>query len=197
MVTFKPGDCTENKLLGITSEIISIPEDGSGFIIETRIQPHKTPALTGHLHKTWTETFEILSGKASYRLDGKTLTAQAGDKLVFPPNVFHTHPWNTGDELLRYRQSDQFQHRNIEAARDIFRVFSTFYGLANDGKTLKDGTPSNPLQLATSMNLLMQNGSYIEGLPTGAQRIIFGGLAAVASGLGYQAWYEKYITPQP
>src|SRR4030095_4548562 len=87
----------ENPYAGQRSRIVTLPGETGGrqFLLEYINQPfageHAVPA---HLHTTYLETFEILKGRARYRLGAATRTAVAGERVVMPPLVPHVHPWS-------------------------------------------------------------------------------------------------------
>ncbi len=57
----------------IHSRIIVLKDDGEtnglGWLLEVHRAPHSGPDIAEHLHLTWTETFEIISGTAHYKLN--------------------------------------------------------------------------------------------------------------------------------
>jgi len=64
----------------------------AGWLLVVRCIPKATSDIPKHLHLTWTETFEIISGMAYYKLDGIQKTAKAGEKFVVLPRHLHIHP---------------------------------------------------------------------------------------------------------
>ena len=69
---------------------------GRGWVIEVHCPEGAAPAFLAHVHRTWTETFEILQGAATCRLGASEVRLAAGESIVMPPRVPHVHPWNTG-----------------------------------------------------------------------------------------------------
>jgi quercetin dioxygenase-like cupin family protein len=76
---------------------------GTGWLLEVHCIPKAPSDIPEHLHLTWTETFEIISGTAYYKLDGIQKTAKAGEKFVVLARHLHIHPWNAGDTEMVYR----------------------------------------------------------------------------------------------
>lgn len=94
---------------------------------------------TGHVHPSQTETFEIVSGTLTMKLDGRTVEAGPGDTVVVEPGVNHDFANNT-DEVVHFRAE-------VRPALMIESLIETMYGLAADGKTNRWGIP-NPLRMA-------------------------------------------------
>lgn len=185
------GDVLHDPQAGIRVTLIELRPDG--FIVDETIEPHKVPNTLNHFHQTWTEQFEIISGTGRYSLDNKEYAAAPGDCYEVKPGQAHIHPWNTGAEPLRFRQSDVFNPVDPTAAVDTFLGFSTLFALAREGKTNQDGTPKNPLQGLVVIDFFRQHGGYIYGVPVGVQNIMMGGGAALGKLFGYRAWYEKWL----
>ena len=82
----------DNPNVGQRSRFVTLPGEtgGTRFVLEYIDQPFAgEQAVPPHIHTAVTETFEILRGRARYRLGSETKTAQAGDRVVMPPMV---HP---------------------------------------------------------------------------------------------------------
>src|SRR6478672_4337761 len=123
---------------------------GRGWVIEVHCPEGAAPAVTAHVHRTWTETFEILQGSAACRLGDKELKLAAGESIVMPPNVVHVHPWNVGSGEMVYRQTNDFGASTPEAVDDVLGAFATINGLAREGRIGKRGMPKNLLQLVAT-----------------------------------------------
>lgn len=166
---------------------------GMGWLLEVHCQPHMPPDIAEHMHLTWTETFEIISGTAHYKLNGVQKTAQAGDKIVMPPRQTQVHPWNSGETELVYRQRDHFEKADPQAVQDVMGAFATLAGLAREGKVDAKGQPKNPLQLAATARLLGQYGGYDTRLPISVQNFLAATVGRLAMLLGYKAVYSRYV----
>jgi len=55
-----------------------------------------------HLHPIMEERFEVLEGRAAFRIDGVEIEAAAGSVVVAPPGRRHV-AWNPTDEPVRLR----------------------------------------------------------------------------------------------
>lgn len=166
---------------------------GNGWLLEHHSIPHAPPDIAEHMHLTWTESFEILSGEAFYKLNGVQKSAGAGDTIVMPPRQLHIHPWNAGETELVYRQFDRFDEPNPQAVQDVLGVFATLAGLAREGKVNRHGEPKNPLQLAVTLKVLNKYGGYDAKLPRRVQDVLAATLGSLAEALGYKAIYPQFV----
>jgi mannose-6-phosphate isomerase-like protein (cupin superfamily) len=164
-----------------------------GWLLEHHLPPHASNEVPEHLHITWTETFEILSGTAAYRLNREMKIAKAGDVVVMPPRVPHIHPWNTGDPDLVDHQRDDVGGRDPGAVQDVLGVFATRAGLIRAGLCDKRGRPKNPLQLAVTLKLLTKHGGYDANASIAAQNAVAVTLGTLGQLLGYRAVIKEYV----
>jgi hypothetical protein len=166
---------------------------GNGWELELHCRTNAGPDIAEHLHLDWTETFEIVSGSAYYKLDGIRKTAQAGESFVVHPRRLHVHPWNAGETEMIYRQNNKFSQSNPPAVQDVLGVFATIAGLTREGKVGNDGRPKNFLQLAATMRTLNKHGGYDARISIGTQYLISATLGRLAEALGYRAVYPRFV----
>jgi len=93
--------------------------ESRGWVREVHCPEGAGPWILEHVHATWTETFEIVRGSATYRLGGTERRIEAGQSVVMPPNVKHIHPWNTGKGEMVYRQISDFGDVDPTALDDV------------------------------------------------------------------------------
>jgi len=167
--------------------------NGNGWLLEHHNIPHAPPDVPEHVHLTWTETFEIITGEAFYKLDGVQKRAGAGETIVVPPRHNHIHPWNAGETELVYRQLDVFDKPDAQAVQDVLGVFATLAGLAREGKVNQRGEPKNPLQLAATLKTLSKYGGYGAQAPTGVQDVLAATLGSLAEAMGYKGVYPQFV----
>jgi quercetin dioxygenase-like cupin family protein len=142
-----------------------------------------------HVHLGQEESFEVVSGTLGVSVGGRELTLGPGQSAVGPPDVPHTW-WNPGDEEAHFLVG-------LRPALHMETVFETWYGLAQDGKTI-GWLPKNPLQLAV---LVDEVGGwfYYTGVPKPVWKALFAPVAALAfvgKLLGYRARYPEYSRPE-
>jgi len=166
---------------------------GRGWLLEHRSPPHAGPDVQEHFHMKWTETFEIIAGEASYRLNHETKSASAGTSIVMPPRQPHIHPWNTGDTELVYRQRNDFGGVDAQAVDDVLGIFATRAGLVREGLCDEKGRPKHPLQLAVMLKTLVKHGGYDASMSVAKQNFLAATLGTIGSLLGYKAVHERYV----
>jgi mannose-6-phosphate isomerase-like protein (cupin superfamily) len=183
----------ENPRLGQRVRFLTLPAEtgGRGFTLEYVYQPFtgKT-AVPAHLHTHATETFEILSGAAKYRVGDRERSARKGDWISLPAGVAHVHPWSVSADELHVRQTTEVSGLDGEGLLASLQALVTLFGLAAAGKVNGNGLP-NILQLAVLIRSTMP-GTYIAGIPTTIQRLLFGGLARIGEVAGYRTAYPEF-----
>ena len=166
---------------------------GRGWVIEVHCPEGAAAAVMAHLHRTWTETFEILQGSAACRLGDKELRLAAGESIVMPPNVAHVHPWNVGSGEMVYRQTNDFGASTPEAVDEMLGAYATINGLAREGRIGKRGMPKNLLQLVATGRAYTKHGSFDAAVPIPLQLGLSVALGRLAEVLGYRAVYDRYL----
>lgn len=169
---------------------------GKGWVIEVLCAPGARADIAEHLHTTWTERFEIVSGTALYRLDGVQQTLTAGNSFTVNPGQRHMHPWCADDQPMLYRQINTFDQPNPAAVQEVLGVFATAAGLAREGKLDDAGRPKHPLQLAAALRTLNRHGGYDASLPVPVQQVLSATLGRLAEMLGYHGVYERFIVSE-
>ena len=183
----------ENSHSGQRSRIVTLPGETGGrrFVLDYINQPfageHAVPA---HLHTAYTETFEILRGRARYRLGGDTKTAVAGDRVVMPPMVPHVHPWSDSAEELHVRQVADASPADLRGLNASLQAAITIQALAKAGRVNAKGLP-NLLQLGVLIETTMP-ATYLAGPPILLQRILFAALGRIGRAAGYKTSYPQY-----
>jgi hypothetical protein len=167
--------------------------NGMGWLLEVHCEPGKRADIAEHIHTEWTEQFEIISGSASYSLDGQQHRLEAGGSFTVLPGQRHTHPWSAGSSPMVYRQANNFGRHSPEAVQEVLGVFATVAGLARDGKVDQSGRPKHPLQLAATLRTLTQHGGYDASLPIPVQGFLAATLGRLAEALGYRGVYERFL----
>ena len=190
----RPGFTIESPLTKSRTVVIESDAEtkGMGWVLEIHTVPHGGIDVPEHLHTHWTETFEILSGSAHYKLDGVRSTIGAGEKFVVQPGHLHVHPWNAGETEMVYRQTNVFDQPSPQAVQDVLGVFATRADLARAGKVDAQGRPTNIFQLAVTVRTLNRHGGYDARSSMAVQNFIGGTLGRLGALLGYKAVDPKY-----
>jgi quercetin dioxygenase-like cupin family protein len=183
----------ENPHVGQRSRIVTLPGEtgGHGFVLEYINRPfsgeHAVPA---HVHTAYVETFEILKGRARYRLGGDTRTANAGDRVVMPAGVPHVHPWSHSAEELHVRQIAEVTPADLRGLNASLQAALTIQALAKAGRVNAQGLP-NLLQLGVLIETTMP-ATYLAGPPIALQRVLFRALGWLGRAAGYKTSYPEY-----
>lgn len=184
-----------NPLTHSTTKVIESDQEtnGMGWMLEVTCQPQSKPDIKEHIHLNWVEKFEIISGEAFYKLNGKEKRASFGETFTVMPGQKHIHPWCAGNEPMVYTQKNQFGKYSPDAVQEVLGVFATVAELAREGKVNKDGLPKNPLQLAATLRTLAKHGGYDASIPIGATKFISATLGKFAELIGYRGVYSKHL----
>lgn len=149
-----------------------------------------------HMHESQSQEWKIISGTATYVVDGVEKTAQAGETVVIPAGKFHIDPYNkTGsDELHMLRKISP------EGGSQLF--FVTWFALACDEShdLTRPGYQFMPLPIAVIAQAL-PNKSFTSDLAVWLQKIAIPISALVGWLLGKRARYpaleKKYFGTPP
>ncbi len=72
-----------------------------------------------HVHPEMEERFEILAGRAAFRIDGVESAADAGQTVIVAPGMLHL-AWNPTSEIVRLRISMRPALRWAEFTERLF-----------------------------------------------------------------------------
>jgi quercetin dioxygenase-like cupin family protein len=183
----------ENPNVGQRSRIVTLPGETGGrqFVLEYINKPFAGEhAVPPHVHTGYLETFEILKGRARYRLGSETRTAVAGERVVMPPRVPHVHPWSDSAEELHVLQFADANPADLRGLNASLQAAITIQALAKAGRVNAKGLP-NLLQLGVLIDTTMP-ATYLAGPPIAMQRVLFGALGWMGRLAGYKTAYPEY-----
>jgi mannose-6-phosphate isomerase-like protein (cupin superfamily) len=183
----------DNVPMGQRTRLVTLPFETAGrsFVREYITRPHMGKyAIPEHFHPTWTETFDILRGRARYRLGWEEREAGPGEQVVLPPRVSHLHPWSASDEELHVRHTAVADPADLRGLTASLQAILTIFALAGPGRVNRRGVPAL-LQLAVLAKSTMP-ATYVPGLPPSLQRILIGVLAALGHFGGYRVTYPGF-----
>lgn len=187
------GTWVENTATGERSLLAKLPSETGGrfFEIEYICRPYGGKgSIPAHYHQSYTERFEILSGRARYLLGTQERTAGAGETVVLPPRIVHMHPWSDSDEELHVRMRSEADPPDPRGLTANLNAAITQYGLARDGKVDKDGHAAF-LQRAVSGYSVIP-GACPAGLSIARARVLLGFFAMIGRMAGYRVSYPEY-----
>ena len=136
-----------------------------------------------HIHPTMEESFRVLHGPITFRVDGVETTYGTGDEIVVPRGSVHEW-WNP---LATEEVAAEMAFR---PARDMETLFETSFGLATDGKLDERSRPAL-LQGAVILHDFRREFALpgLEGKFLGVLAAI---LAPIGRLRGYRSRYERY-----
>jgi mannose-6-phosphate isomerase-like protein (cupin superfamily) len=136
--------------------------------------------VTPHYHLTYSERFKVLEGQLTVEIDGVRHKLEAGDEALAAPRSLHA--WsNPGSERT-------VAHIELRPGSPGFeKALRITYGLAADGRVLKNGVPRNPLHAAVLLEMgeVRLPGAY------GVLERVLGLLARVARWRGVDRKLER------
>lgn len=140
----RTGDILNNPITGETIRFVKTSADTNGayVLVDVLVEPSGFVAAP-HVHPYQTEVFEVLEGEITFKADGTTFTAAAGEVVTVTPGMSHKF-WNAGESAARFRCE-------VRPALQFEQLIETMFALAEDGKTNRKGMP-NPFRLAVIAN---------------------------------------------
>lgn len=140
-----------------------------------------TPVM--HKHLLQDETFEPISGKLTYIIEGQEpVTIGPGEKALLPRGLGHTH-FNGGTEPL-------LMYQTVSPALDFEPFVEALHRHIVKGN-MKKGQPPF-LQLMVWMKE-MEGKTCVANIPLGVQKVLANLLTPVAKWAGYKAFYNGAI----
>jgi mannose-6-phosphate isomerase-like protein (cupin superfamily) len=125
--------------------MIENPRTGERILFElrtpARLVMHATWARSGrraaaHMHPEMEERYEILTGRAAFRLDGVELAAGPGEVVVVPPGTPHL-AWNPTAEPVELRITMEPALRWAEFVERLFAGEDAGVLLAEFGREIR------------------------------------------------------------
>src|SRR6185503_8838410 len=107
-----------------------------------------------HFHTLQDESFEVLDGKLTIWLEGKTKTLTAGEKITLPKNKAHNH-FNNDEGPATFIQT-------VFPALDFEYLLENIIGLTKDGK-IHNGR-AGLIQELTTLKYL-DSKTFLPGIP--------------------------------
>lgn len=165
---------------------------GAAISLDWFVPPGERLVPLPHVHPADIEVFEIVAGRARYRVGRHVYEREAPYGYGIPPGALHVHPANAGDGELHVRQTVRPDPPNLELVAGVERFFETTFALAQRREVYAIGLFRDPLQSAITLHDLLFPFAYVAWLPVGAQEALIGRLADVARSRGYDA----YVAPE-
>ncbi|MDX1478879.1 MAG: cupin domain-containing protein [Saprospiraceae bacterium] len=176
------GQVLIDKMTGDTIEFLETSASTNGKRVTMKVTlKSKGQTVDDHIHLLQDESFEMLSGRMTYSIDGEQHYLNAGEQIVLPKNTAHNH-YNTDDEPAVYIQT-------ITPGIDVDLFIENLFGMINDGK-VKEG--KLPFLQAMVTAKYLESPSRLAAIPLGPQNVLINLLGPMARLFGYRAIYKKY-----
>ena len=167
----RPESICTNPLTGEQLVFRRTAADTGGELLEFDWRFPAGGSVPPHVHAHQEERFQILSGRARFRVAGRRLRAGAGEEVAVPPGA--VHGWgNAGEDELWAR----IQFR---PALRTEQLFDALFALARDGGVDRKGRP-RPLRLAMLLHEFPDE-MQVPWVPAPVQRRLLTLLAARGS----------------
>ncbi|MBV0924197.1 cupin domain-containing protein [Halomicroarcula limicola] len=169
----------ENPVTGEQFRFHSRPDEPATDPLEFDVwaSPEMSP-LAEHVHPKQDETFTVSSGTVEVIREGVKSRYREGEAVTIEAATPHT--WtNAGDTRLHLRVRIQPGLQTEAFLRDLAT-------LAQRGEVKTDGAPPL-LRVAALYDAYGYDLLHLASPPLRVQKVLFGALAPVASGLGYRA----------
>jgi uncharacterized RmlC-like cupin family protein len=163
---------------------------GAAIALDWFVPPGGRLVALPHVHPQHVEVFDIVAGRARYRVGRHVHERDAPYAYGVPPGALHVHPANAGDTELHVRQSVRPDPPDRRLVTGVERFFETTFALEQRGAVYGIGLFRDPLQSAITLHDLLFPFAYLPWLPMGAQQALLGRLAGVARRHGYAAHVE-------
>jgi mannose-6-phosphate isomerase-like protein (cupin superfamily) len=139
MTSFRP---FFNPATGEWIRYTTVAEDSHGQLVRFDWRSMPGGEIAEHIHPNQEERFTIVSGEATFTVDGEQRTAKAGETVVVPAGVPHSEG-NLGTVDIE----GVVEHRPALRTKEFHEALA---GLVTDGRTTGRGAPKNPLQLGAT-----------------------------------------------
>jgi quercetin dioxygenase-like cupin family protein len=175
----RSGDVIQNPVTGESLRFIETAAESGGerLRISIVVRPGGSPAVE-HIHRAQGERFRVESGRIAFRLSGNEEIAEPGTEVSVPPGQRHFW-WNAGD-------TDAEVNIELRPALRTEEFFDSFFRLARQGKTGKDGL-AGFLQTMAMLRELGDSHPYLVRPPIRMQKAAAFLVSPVARALGRPA----------
>src|SRR3954452_9434362 len=163
---------------------------GAAIALDWFVPPGARLVALPHVHPHHVEVFEIVSGRARYRVGRHVAERSAPHTYGVPPGALHIHAANAGDTELNVRQIVRPDPPDRALVEGVERFVETTFALEQRGDFSSIGLFRDPLQSAITVPALPFPFAYLPWLPAAAQEALIGRLADVARARGYAAHVE-------
>lgn len=166
------GDVIENPVTGQRLTFSATARDTAGEVFRAEgAFPPGGFAGVEHVHPRQDEHFEVLAGRAAFRVEGREVVLGAGETIDVPAGTRHTFA-NGGDEEMRVL----FEFRPALECTDLF--YELYFGAAQEGRVNAQAMPGL-LDIAIAWPLVSEH-AVLARPPAWVQHLTFWLLRPVA-----------------
>src|SRR3954454_421348 len=163
---------------------------GAAVSLDWFVPPGGRLVALPHVHPQHVEVFEIVSGRARYRVGRHVSERRAPHTYGVPPGALHVHAANAGDTELNVRQIVRPDPPDRALVAGVERFFETTFALEQRGDVYSIVLCRDPRQSAIPQLDLLFPFAYLPWLPASVQEALMGRLAELARRRGYAAHVE-------
>lgn len=168
-----------NPRTGASFEVLRAPGAEQRVLELKRVIKPGTGRTVPHVHEDFVERFAIESGRATARVDGRSMELGPGEQLDVPLGSSHVNPYNKGGEDLVLR------HAFDPASDFALGYVETLGHLMSAGRTDRQGEA--PLLVAFAVAHHTRSQTFAAGFPHGPQTAVVAPLGARLAKLrGYE-----------
>jgi quercetin dioxygenase-like cupin family protein len=172
-----------NPATGEWIEYTTVAEDSNGELVRFTWRSMPGGVISEHVHPNQEERFTIVSGEATFTVDGEPRTAIAGETVVVPPGVPHSEGNRGTVEITGVVE--------LRPALRTKEFHEALAGLVADGRTTPRGAPRNPLQLGATF-WHFRHESRVTSPPIWVQNLVFPPLWAAARTFGLRPYHQRW-----
>jgi len=177
-----PGEVWENPVTGERAKLIELPwQNPEGHAVAELTALVGARVAGEHRHPSMLESFTVLDGELTVRLDGVTSVLGQGQTSSVDPGRWHDW-WNAAD-------TDALVRVEVVPGERFMHGIETLWGLGRLGHTNSKGMP-DPFQLAMFGREFSDTVQFRRPPPV-VQKAMFVVLGAIAERIGYRATYPQ------
>jgi mannose-6-phosphate isomerase-like protein (cupin superfamily) len=134
---------------------------------ELRLEAVMAPGsfIPPHLHLHQDESFEVLSGCASFWVGGRKVVAESGESVVIPARVAH--------RFSNRSNADVHVYATLRPALRVEDLFERLFRLGAENRVNRMGAP-NPRTTAALIREFREEFFYLPWVPVTLQRVLAG-----------------------
>jgi hypothetical protein len=189
--TLDAGQTVLNPVSGERTTFVRTAASTGGHALELlwRIPPGARMVALPHIHPNETEEFEILEGRARYRVGRERRESSAPHRFTVPVGTSHVHPRNVGEGELVVRHWIEIDEPRPAMLDGVQAYFESAAALAGAGKVNRIGLILNPLQFTLTASETLLPDTVLSFPPQPLQVPPLKALAALARRLGMSAYH--------